>query len=54
MVLSAEFASQVAKRIAAIRASGDLAADAKLFLTAEVCEDFGLIVERDATLAQLK
>ena len=53
-VLTAEFASDVAKRVAAIQANGDLAADARLFMLAEVYEDFGLIGERDAALAQLK
>jgi hypothetical protein len=54
VVLTTEFASQVAKRVAAIQASGEFADDAKLFILAEVYEDFGLIGERDAALAQLK
>jgi hypothetical protein len=54
MVLTAEFANDVAKRVAAIQGNGDLAPEAKLFMLAEVYEDFGLIGERDAALAQLK
>jgi len=54
MVLTDEFAAQVAKRVAAIQGNGELAADAKLFMLAEVYEDFGLLGERDAALAQLR
>ena len=53
-MLTAEFAEDVARRTAAINGNGDLAPDAKLFMLAEVFEDFGLIGERDAALAQLK
>ena len=53
-VLTAEFADDVARRVAAIQGNGDLAPEAKLFMLAEVYEDFGLIGERDAALAQLK
>jgi hypothetical protein len=54
MVLTAEFANDVARRVAAIERNADLAPDARLFMLAEVYEDFGLIGERDAALAQLK
>jgi len=53
-VLTAEFAADVARRVLAIQANDQLAADAKLFMLAEVYEDFGLIGERDAALAQLR
>ena len=53
-VLTAEFADDVARRVAAIQGNGELAPEAKLFMLAEVYEDFGLIGERDAALAQLK
>jgi len=53
-VLSAEFAADVGRRVAAIEGNANLAPDARLFMLAEVYEDFGLIAERDAALAQLK
>ena len=53
-VLTAEFADDVARRVATIQGNGELAPEAKLFMLAEVFEDFGLISERDAALAQLK
>ncbi len=54
MVLGAEFAADVARRVAAIERDANLAPDAKLFMLAEVYEDFGLIGERDAALARLR
>jgi hypothetical protein len=53
-VLTAEFAADVARRVTAIERNADLAEDARLFMLAEVYEDFGLIGERDAALAKLK
>ena len=53
-VLTAEFADDVARRVATIQGNGELAPEAKLFMLAEVYEDFGLIGERDNALAQLK
>ncbi len=54
LVLSAEFAADVAKRVAAIESNAQQAPEAKLFMLAEVYEDFGLVGERDAALAQLR
>jgi len=53
-VLSAEFAGEVARRVAAVERDAGLAPDARLFMLAEIYEDFGLLGERDAALAQLK
>lgn len=53
-VLTAEFAADVGRRVAAIEGNADLAEDARLFMLAEVYEDFGLIGEREAALAKLK
>jgi hypothetical protein len=53
-VLAAEFAADVARRVAAIESNAQLAPEAKLFMLAEVYEDFGLVGERDAALAQLR